>query len=478
MFKALLMVSALLLLAGLTTPASAHTPRAAGAVDGSAEAARLAAIVDPLVESHLRASGAPGAAFVFFRDGRIVYRRGYGHSDVASRRIADPAATLWPAASITKVITALAALQLVDDGRLDLDADLNIYLKRLRVPSQGQPPLTLRHLLTHSSGLDELPGRRFDGRKRPDMAAFLQDRIVRYRAPGLLTSYGSYGMLLAGILVEDVAGRPFPTHVRDKVLRPAGMRRARMMIVRGDELGVATPYEVGEGRAREVPFEYYVSSPTSSLVASADDMARLGMALVAPPRRRPLLSPDLLRAMHAQQASIHPQLPGWGFGLQLDKVNGRRISEHGGDIAGFASLLVMLPDEQSGFFIVNHGEGSDLRFRVKQAVLDALHPDTGPRAAPLARAADAERLEEYAGRYISTLSCRSCGADRQEVFELEVKAEGTLAFWAQTWVPAGEDLFVRADGKRLLGFARDAGGKIISVSGGSWRVADRLPPMP
>ena len=106
----------------------------------------------------MQGMGIPGAAFVFVRDGRTVYERGYGVSDVSDGTPVDPAETIWPIASITKLITSVAALQLVERGLLALDEDINRYLVRVQVPSQGYPPLTLRHLLSHTSGLDELPG--------------------------------------------------------------------------------------------------------------------------------------------------------------------------------------------------------------------------------------------------------------------------------------------------------------------------------
>jgi CubicO group peptidase (beta-lactamase class C family) len=220
------------------------------------EARQVAAVVDPLIRADIAATGIPGAAFVFVSDGRIVYQQGYGVSDVASRTAVDPETTVWPIASITKVITAIAALQLVDQGRVDLDADLNRYLKRVRVPAQGYPPLTLRHLLTHTAALDELPGRQFDGRTAPDLGAFLDGRLLRYRAPGLLTACSTYGMALAGVLVEDVSGQRYADYVMQRVLRPAGMRHARVMATLGDEKGVATPYDVEDGKAQAIPYEW------------------------------------------------------------------------------------------------------------------------------------------------------------------------------------------------------------------------------
>jgi CubicO group peptidase (beta-lactamase class C family) len=454
-----------LAVAGCGTPAHAEL------------ATTVAATVDPLIAAELRTSGAPGAAFVFVHGGRNVYARGYGLSDLASGAKVDPARTVWPIASISKVVTAMSALQLVDAGRVDLDTDVNRYLKRLQVPAQGYPPLTLRHLLSHTGGLDELPGRQFDGREPPELATFLRQRIVRYRAPGALTAYSTYGMLLAALVLEDVTGQDYDEYVRAHVFAPAGMTSARVMTRAGDERGVATPYRLEDGRAEPLPFEWYVSTPTSSIVATAEDMGRLLLVHLAPGSAgaRRILSERLTRAMHTQQATVHPGVPGWSLGMQMDRVNGRVIAEHGGDIGGFSALFGVIPEEDAGFFIVSHGEGSDLRFKVKEALIDALYPATEAPLVPTPRPDDAKRLDAYAGEYLSSIACRSCPRDPDSIFTVEARPDGTLSLWGQRWIPAGGDLFVRDDGKRSLGFARDADSRVIAVSGGSWRVADRIP---
>ena len=178
--------------------------------------------------------------------------------------------------------------------------------------------------------------------------------------------------------------------------------------------------------------------------------------------------------MHGLQATNHAEIPGWSFGFQLDSVNDVVIVEHGGDIAGFSALFVLLPEKHEGFFIVNHGESGDLRYRVKQALLDALYPAEAP-SVPAADAKNAPALAEYAGRYISSITCRTCPLSDDQVFVVKTQPNGTLSLWGQTWVPLRRDLFIRDDGKRLLGFARDEKSRIVSVTGGSWRVADRLP---
>ncbi len=423
------------------------------------EGVRIAALVDPVIEAELAASGIPGAAFAFVRGGRIVHARGYGVADAAAGTPADAERTVWPVASITKTVTAIAALQLVERGSLDLESDVNGSLRRLQVPAQGHPPLTLRHLLSHTAGLDELPGRRFDGAAVPDLAGFLRGRLRRYRAPGLRTAYSTYGIALAGVLVEDASGLDYADYVREHIFMPAGMGSARIMQRRGDERGVATPYAIEDGRATAIAHEFYVTAPTSSMVASAADMGRLLIALREQGADRAILAAGTIRRMLSQQATIHPDLPGWGLGFQMDRVNGVRIAEHGGDIAGFSALLVLMPELDAGFFIVHHGEGGDLRFRVKQVLLDALHPAPPPQA-PAPDSTDAPRLAEYAGRYLSSLACRSCPEAAENAFTLEVDPEGSLRLWGQRWLPLRRDLFIRDDGRRLLGFGRDAAGRV------------------
>ena len=438
----------------------------------------VAATVDPIIEAELAKTGTPGAAFVFVHGGKIVYQRGYGVSDLKNAAPVDPARTIWPIASISKIVTAMAVLQLVDGDRVDLDTDVNRYLRRMQVPAQGYPPLTLRHLLSHTGGLDELPGRQFDGKAPQDMAAFIRDKLVRYRAPGLQTAYSTYGILLAAIVLEDVAGQPYAEYLRKHVFVPAAMPSARVMSVRGDEKGVATPYRIEDGQAEAMPYEWYVSTPTSSIAATAEDMGRLLLVHLANGRAgdQQILSTALTRSMHEQQATIHPAVPGWSLGMQMDRVNGRTVAEHGGDIGGFSALFAVLPGEDSGFFIVNHGEGSNLRFEVKDALLDRLYPARENPTVPPRRPESVPALQEFGGAYRSTLACQTCPDADDSPFTVEVQSDGSLSLWGQVWIPLQQDLFIRDDGKRLLGFARNTEGKITAVSAGSWRVAERISP--
>jgi CubicO group peptidase (beta-lactamase class C family) len=424
------------------------------------------AAVDAQVETELLRSGAPGAAMVVVRDGRIVHARGYGLADLEALRTAD-ANTVWPIASVTKVLTAIATMQLVEAGRLSLDQPAAAYLKGLRVPDQYGMPILVADLLRHTSGLDELPGRRVaraaDVRPLRD---FLSGHLVQYRPPGTFTSYSSYGMSLAGLLVEELSGQSYPEYIGAKIFRPLGMTDSRIMVKAGDERGLATPYEIDDGQARRMDYEWYSTPPVASAVSSATDMGRLLIALT----ERSVLRSATLQSMMTTQATVHPEVPGWGYGFQIDSVNGRQVAEHGGDIGGFAGLLTVVPEERLGFYIVHHGEGSSLRFRVRQMILDQLIP---ARPAPPAALSGVD-LKPYVGSYRASFTCHTC-PDPPPVPEFEVTAEkDTLGLWGDRWVPIGKDLFARTDGHGRLAFVRDEKGSVTALTGGSWRVGERI----
>jgi hypothetical protein len=185
-----------------------------------------------------------------------------------------------------------------------------------------------------------------------------------------------------------------------------------------------------------------------------------------------ILSRRTLHSMMTTQATLNPRVPGWGYGFQMDSVNGRVVAEHGGDIGGFAGLLVLVPEERAGFFIIHHGEGSALRFIVRQLLLDQLLP---ARAAPPSQPVQGVDLTPYAGSYRASFYCHTCTGNRPPVPEFAVTIDdGALQLWGERWIPIGPDLFARSDGRAKLAFVRDERGRVVALTGGSWRVGERI----
>ncbi|MFL5558314.1 MAG: serine hydrolase domain-containing protein [Gemmatimonadaceae bacterium] len=445
--------------------------------DRSSDLPGLAQLVDSVVRSGMAAEKIPGAAVLVLQDGKVVLERGYGVADVASRRAVNPRTTLWPFASITKVFTATAVVQLAARGRVDLMSDVNRYLKSVRVPTAAWPPITLANLLTHTDALDELPGRQAPSRSKVvPLDRFLRDRLVRFGPPGIMTRYGTYGIALAGVLIQDVSGLSYETYLDRNLFTPLGMRHTSITppITGGDS--IATPYEIDDGKLKAIPPEWYATTPTSSLVSTVDDMARfMAFHLDTPLQKNAeaVLPRKWIREMARQQATVHPAMPGWGYGWQQNDANGQRIIEHGGDIGGFASLLTLLPDQHFGILVVHHLEGSALRFKVKQAILDRYFPDKRVPLKGIAR--PKSELLAYAGTYLANNYCRTCpdGETNAQRFEVVANDNGSLGLTGDEWREVGPLLFSSSDGKRRIGFMRDSSGLVTAVTAGSWRVIER-----
>ena len=443
------------------------------------DSTELAALVDSVFAAGMTRERVPGAAFVFVQDGRVVLAKGFGKADVASGRLVRPDRTIFPIASISKVFTATAVMQLVDRGRIDLNADVNQYLTSARVPPTYPQSVTAAHLLTHTAGFDELPGRRVrTAAELVPLGRFLRDRLVRVHAPGEVTSYSSYGMALAGLLVEDVSGEPFEEYLKRHIWKPLGMSRTFITVPSALRLDLATAYEL-EGEALvPVPYEVYQTPPTSSIVSTAEDMGRFMIAHLQDGRYGDarILSVNAATRMHRQHATMHPLVPGWTLGFQADDGNGRRIIEHGGDIGGFSALMTLLPDEGVGIFVVHHLEGRNLRFDVRRAILDRYFPDRRPLRVPTPQPGTAERLHRFAGTYRANIFCHSCpdGGPNVQDFEVKTNDDGTITVWDARWVEVSPLYFVRADGRARLGFAEDKSGRIVALTAGSWRVLERV----
>jgi CubicO group peptidase (beta-lactamase class C family) len=469
------MIRILLLAAALV---AAHPLAAQSVRIDSAEVVRM---MDSILPAAMAERQIPGAAVVVVHDGRVVMARGYGLADVARGRAVSPDSTVFQVGSISKVFTATALVQLWDQGRIRLDEDVNRYLHRLQVPPAFGAPVTPFHLLTHSAGFDELPGRLLasDTDRVLPLHRFLDGRLVRVRPPGQLPSYSSYGAALAGLLVEEVSGMEYERYLACAVWGPLGMSRTQVTVpewLRGD---LALAYEVDGDSVVAVPWERYHTPPASSISSTGMDMGRYMIALLQGGRlgAARILSDAATRAMLTQQASLHPRIPGWGLGMQVSDTNGRRILQHGGDVAGFSSLMVLLPDHATGLFVIGHREGSDLRDVVRRAFLDRWFPDERRITVPPPDPAAVARLRRLEGVYRAATWCRTCAPDSTRVQDVRVtvRDDGALMVWDEPWIEV-EPLFFRSpDGRRRLGFAEDAAGRILALTAGSWMVMERLP---
>ena len=443
-------------------------------------ASGLGSLLDSVVPAAMAAERIPGAVVTVVSAGRVIFSKGYGFADVAARRPMTDS-TIVRIGSISKVMTAVAVAQLVDRGRVSLDSSVTVYLRDLRIQTRDRTPTTVRHLLTHTAALDEIrPGPMADGQASVQpLRDFLRPRLVQYAPPGTATAYSTYGMSLAGVIVEDVSGLPFERYLVDSIWRPLGMTRTSITIPEALRGQTATPYDVEGDSAVRAPWEWYHTTPASSVNSTASDMARFMIAQLA--GRNAIMSERMTREMQREQVTMHPMLPGYGLGWQqIRRMNGDRGVQHGGDVAGFSSLMTLLPGRRLGVFVAGHREGSDLRYTVTRAVLDHLAPAPDPAKRPVSmhatREAAARSAARYAGHYRANIVCHTCASSRR-VTEIDVltNQDGSLSAFNGRFIEVSPRLFVREDGSRRFGFREDSLGRITHLTFGSWQVLERVP---
>jgi hypothetical protein len=190
-----------------------------------------------------------------------------------------------------------------------------------------------------------------------------------------------------------------------------------------------------------------------------------------------ILSESAMRDMHNRHAGAHPLVPGVAYGFFEDDYQGLRILEHGGNMAGFSSQLVLLPEENAGFFMVNHHENSNLRDTVKWAILERYYSNPAPLKAPVARDEYKTRPPMFVGAYRWNVFCHTCPQPASgPVLKVSSNEDGTvtLSNSSHRWFETEPMLFVRDDGKAKIAFQSDKSGKVKYLYSGGFWVFERM----
>jgi CubicO group peptidase (beta-lactamase class C family) len=464
-------------------PSSQPAQPSSSLVAGPIDAAELAGFIDPLITAQMGKENIPGAVFLLVQNGKVLYQRGYGFANVSRRQPVNPETTIWRIGSISKVFTATAVVQLADRGRYRLTDDVNRYLTRFKVPGTFPEPVTFEHLLTHTAGFDEIrPGTRAEtAAGLLPLGDFLANKLIRLRPPGRTISYSTYGITLGGYLVEQVSGMDFETYLTRNVWGPLGMARTNIAVPDSLRADLAQGYEYDAGANKLADWEWYHTTPASSINASAADMGRFIIAQLQDGRygRTRIMSESAARDMHRQHATSHPKLPGFAYGFYEAFTNGERLLQHGGNVEGFSAQLTIIPTRGIGFFIASQHEPARLRDVVQAALLDHYFPVAKQiETSPVPIAGYRERAPHFAGTYELNQFCHSCGPNRREYARIEVKAnaDGTISITGnpEPFVEVEPLFFQRVSGTGGAAFREDASGRVTQLAGDSWLVFERI----
>lgn len=458
-------LAALGLLAGLWTPRPPQRPMRRPKLSVS----DLGGFADRFFARQMAARHVPGAVFVVVRRNEVLLAKGYGWADRERRIAVEPEHTLFRVASVTKLLTATAAMQLVESGRLGLDDPVNQHLRLFQLAANFAQPVRVRHLLTHTAGFDErlIGVARRTPPVRGDLGRYLAHNMpARLLPPETTIGYSNHGMALLGRVIENVSGREFSDYVTAKILAPLEMRRSGFRPDPAQRADLANGHAWRRGRYRIVPFDYSNVEPAGGLVATGADMARFLMSHLADHARAGgrILRPQTMRAMHRQQFTHDRELQGVALGFFERFQNGQRMLEHGGDVGGFASLACLVPAHGLGFFVSYNRDTPFLREDLVREFLDRYFPIQRVRAPPpegaaerIVRIAGAYRWNRYARATLAKLASlqvrvRGCGRGR---IRLTVPF-GVLA--PMEYAEVAPYRFRQADGDGMLVFDADGPG--------------------
>lgn len=461
--------------------------------------ADVEAWLDGLVPLALKRGGVAGAVVVVVKDGQVLVQKGYGFGDAARRRPVSPERTLFRMGSIAKPFIWTAVMQLVEQGRLDLDADINRYLD-FRISDRPDGPVTLRHLMTHSAGFEETAkGVVFtDPRYIIPLGARLkaiQPRRI-YRA-GTTPAYSNYGASLAGYIVERVSDQPFATYVERHIFSPLGMVRStfRQPLPMGWHADMSDGYDTSDGPPK--PFEIIGLPPAGALTATGSDMAHFMIAHLqngAYGTRR-ILGADTTMMMHRSPLTLLPPLHRMVLGFWENDINGQRVIAHSGDTGLFHSDMNLFLDRNIGVFVAVNSNGRQggsgaLIDAVRSGFADRYFPRQ-PCGTPIDAGTAAAHVRMMSGNWLGSRRWDGNFMAIVNLFsqvELGAGADGSLATpikgpngaprrWIEiapfVWRDAdsGERLAAKLEGGRPVQFSIDGAAPIIVFDRAPWWIS-------
>jgi|CXWL01.1.fsa_nt_gi CubicO group peptidase (beta-lactamase class C family) len=345
---------------------ASRPPTASATVDA---VTRLERVIPRIMRAHR----APGLAALVVRDGRVVWTRGFGWADVTNRVPVDPT-TMFMLASVSKTVTTVAALRLVEAGALALDAPIDPHLPFVvRNPHFPDLTITLRMLLTHTSSIADGPYVH-DGYGPGDSTIPLATSLERYFTPGGVTydrrnfhdaapasvyDYSNAGIALVGLLVERLAGRSFERFCADQIFSPLGMTDTAWRLRELDVARVALPYTFDRqyGRYRTYGHYGYPDIPNGALRTSAPELAKLLLMVIGDGTYNGVrvLQPTTIAELRRPQvpALAREQALGWYW----KRIAGRDLLGHDGGDDGVSTAMFYEPATGVGAIVLTNGEG-------------------------------------------------------------------------------------------------------------------------
>jgi CubicO group peptidase (beta-lactamase class C family) len=422
------------------------------------------AAIETVARDELKQRQAPGAAVAVVHEGRVIYSRGFGVANVETGEEVRPE-MLFRLGSTTKMFTAGAVVLLAEQGKLDLNAPIGRHIPGL---TPKLAALTAHQLLSHTSGiLDEAPmfGSHDDAALKREIASWNDTRF--FAEPGQVYSYSNPGYWLAGLLAQQVGGKPFADQVATSVFAPLGMTRSTFRPIVAMTYPLAQGHDLIDGKLQIIrPSANNAASwPAGSIFSSAVELSRWISAFVdgGVVDGRPVLPAAVFSTLATPKTAIPGSTNKYGYGVQVGEWRGLRVVEHGGSRSGYGSFICMVPAQRFGVVVLANRSGVSLE-RTAEAAIEAVlkpAPETTPPTRRTLPTTSAERAR-FAGEYSQGSRQITIEAKGDRLIVRQGGRETPAQLTGDLELTAGESRFV---------FVTDASGAVTFLhSGGrSWR---------
>jgi CubicO group peptidase (beta-lactamase class C family) len=335
----------------------------------------ITAKIDEFIKAEMQKQKIPGVSLAVIRDGQIIYAKGYGYANV-EHQVPVKTETIFQSGSVGKQFTAMAIMILVEDGKIGLDDKINKYFTD--APAEWNN-ITIRHLLTHTSGMRGYPE---DFNFRADYTEDSLYKIIKTLPlafqPGEKWDYSNIGYATLGILISRVTGKFYGDFLKERVFNPLGMTTARIITEADIVPNRAAGYILVNGELKNQRWVSPSSNTTAdgSLYLTILDMAKWEAALNGGKVLQRKSYDEMWKPVKLNNSKTHP----YGFGWAISYFNGKRIIEHGGRWQGFESDIKRFPEEKLTVVVFANLRNANLN-KLARSLLEMYHPQLSIAAA-------------------------------------------------------------------------------------------------
>lgn len=329
--------------------------------------------VDQIMDKYI-GKEIPGASIGIVKDGKVILTKGYGVSDIEKNTPVTADKTVFEMGSVTKLFTWSMLMKLAEEGKVELDADIQDYLPEGTLNLAFDKKITILDLMHHTAGFED----KIDGMdlENVDQLRLLNETITKETQPkqvyepGTVSAYSNYGTALAGYIIEQVTGQDYIEYMNTSIHKQLQMENSTFSMIYDNDFTIKDNISLGY-RPTQSSFERtnrFLSKlfPAGSLLSTATDMTHFTLALLNDEGKEPYKlfnQTETLKLLKTQSYSIIPETEGNAHGFWEKEVNGKRIIEHGGNTGGFSSQLSLAPEEGLGYVLLTNvaGEATGIR---------------------------------------------------------------------------------------------------------------------